>query len=94
MLTFSLFSSLSSYSKRMVSDAAKLPASTNMGLGNRPAPTSAIAPASRAQPISQSQRAIIPTKQENEQATRDAHRATSHSWEEDDAEPKSGETTI
>lgn len=75
---------------RMVSDAVKLPASTNMGLGNHPAPRSAIAPASHAQPISQSQRAMIPTKQENEQAGRDAHRAASHNWEEDDAEPKSG----
>lgn len=73
---------------RMVSDAAKLPATTNMGLGNRPAPTASIAPASRAQPISQSQRAMIPTKQETANAEQEAYSTLSHNWEEDDAEPR------
>jgi catechol 2,3-dioxygenase-like lactoylglutathione lyase family enzyme len=72
----------------MVSDAAKLPATTNMGLGNRPAPTASIAPASRAQPISQSQRAMIPTQQETANAKQQAYSTLSHSWEEDDAEPR------
>lgn len=77
----------------MVSDAAKLPITTNMGLGNRPPPAKAVAPASKAQPITQSERAMIPTKYEDEQAGRDKHAASSHSWEEDDAEPRAGESS-
>lgn len=70
----------------MVSDAARLPASTNMGLGH-----DRQAPAAKAQPVNKKERAMIPTEQEKEKATRDTYAATTHSWEEDDVDTRPGE---
>lgn len=62
-----------------------------MGLGNNPPPASTIAPASKAQPIGQLERAIIPTAREMERAANEAlstQKKGQYTYDEDNGDAK------